>query len=114
HPILVHGCLVLYVPNAAFDPILRVLRNVKKSGDSTNGTNLNLVNLLRKQNERFYNFQYHGSLTTPYCEEIVLWNVIKNPYHISQSQLLQFRDVLDAHNKPLQEIFRPIQLLNIG
>ncbi|CAG7822590.1 unnamed protein product, partial [Allacma fusca] len=100
------------VPNEAFNPILRVLRNVKKSGERTNGTNLNLVKLLPKQNERFYNFQYHGSLTTPDCEEIVLWNVIKNPDHISQSQLQQFRDLLDAHNKPLQEIFRPIQQLN--
>ncbi|CAG7722731.1 unnamed protein product [Allacma fusca] len=97
--------------NTAFKPILKALKNLKKSGDQTNGANLNLVKLLPKQ-ERFYTFQYNGSLTTPDCAEVVLWNVIGNGARISKSQLQQFRDVLDAHNKPLENNFRPVQDLN--
>ncbi|CAG7831063.1 unnamed protein product [Allacma fusca] len=100
------------VPNAAFDPILKVLSNVKNSGHNTTGTNLNLLKLLPKQTERFYDFQYNGSLTTPDCAEVVLWNSIKNTEQISETQLQQFREVLDEQNKPMQEIFRPIQQLN--
>jgi len=98
--------------NMGLKPILKALKNLKKSGDSTTGTNLNLVKLLPKEEERFHNLQYNGSLTTPDCAEVVLWNVLRNADFITETQLQQFRDQSDARSKPLQDNFRPTQDLN--
>ncbi|CAG7721461.1 unnamed protein product [Allacma fusca] len=97
--------------NPAFTPVLKAMSKLKKAGDSTTGTKLNLVELLPDQ-ERFYNFQYNGSLTTPGCAEVVLWNVIGNRGRISQTQLQQFQLELDGHSKILQDNVRPAQSLN--
>ncbi|CAG7820221.1 unnamed protein product [Allacma fusca] len=98
--------------NQAFNPILNVLSQVVNSGNSVQGTDLNLWKLLPQQPGKIYNYQYDGSLTTPSCNEVVLWNVLISESHISQQQLTQFRKAIDSHEEPMENNFRPIQALN--
>lgn len=53
---------------------------------------------------------YNGSLTTPPCNEVVVW--ILSPYtlHISRQQLNQFRDIASANG--YVNNFRNIQSTN--
>ncbi|TMW65473.1 hypothetical protein Poli38472_008115 [Pythium oligandrum] len=47
---------------------------------------LNYVDFLTANVHTSHLFNYHGSLTTPPCSEIVTWWIINNPLHISESE----------------------------
>ncbi|XP_075912742.1 carbonic anhydrase 4-like [Petromyzon marinus] len=60
-------------------------------------------------------YRYSGSLTTPTCDESVIWSVFQAPLFLGQAQLDLFRTLLyyDAEGKePLVNNFRPVQ--NLG
>ena len=57
-------------------------------------------------------FSYHGSLTTPGCNEVVHWINFKNTLKVSSRQLDQFRLLKNTVGQPLQDNFRPIQKTN--
>ena len=46
-------------------------------------------------NDNLYNYQ--GSLTSPTCDEVVEWMILKNPVKISQKQLDNFQ-ILSSNN----------------
>ncbi|RXK00310.1 hypothetical protein CRU98_03890 [Arcobacter sp. CECT 8986] len=53
------------------------------------------------EDREFYSFD--GSLTTPPCSEGVKWIVLKNPVGISDSQLEDFKNIMQENNRPIQE-----------
>lgn len=54
-------------------------------------------------------FTYHGSLTTPNCEENVTWFVLEHPMEASTAQLLRFKDLMPKNYRPQAELNgRPI------
>lgn len=58
-------------------------------------------------------YRYSGSLTTPGCDEVVLWNVADTPFiELSENQLLEFQSLLDPHGFPILSNARPVQSLN--
>ncbi len=58
-------------------------------------------------------YRYHGSLTTPGCNEIVEWNVVDKPVlTLSDEQILQLQSLLDNDGYPILSNARPIQQLN--
>ncbi|XP_046637024.1 carbonic anhydrase 2-like [Daphnia pulicaria] len=97
--------------NAFFQPLVEQLDSVITSQLETTLTNLvSFTNLLPRQTTSFY--RYSGSLTTPLCNEIVIWTVFDNPIQISEKQLAKFRKLKDNQAKSLVDNFRPAQLLN--
>lgn len=78
--------------------------------DSKSYTKLfQLHDLLPEDTARFY--RYNGSLTTPGCNEIVVWTVFKDPISISKGQLERFRALAKNHTGMIDN-FRPTLPLN--
>ncbi|XP_037049549.1 putative carbonic anhydrase 3 [Bradysia coprophila] len=65
---------------------------------------INLSSFLPKKKQPFY--RYYGSLTTPECNEIVVWTVVAKPIYVQPSLIQKFRDV-----KHIGSNYRPIQKL---
>lgn len=65
--------------------------------------NINLLSFLPKSKQTFY--RYSGSLTTPECNEIVLWTVVRNPIYVKPSLIQKFRDLkhIGANYRPIQK-----------
>ncbi|CEF61100.1 Alpha carbonic anhydrase domain-containing protein [Strongyloides ratti] len=61
-------------------------------------------NLLPKSVDSFY--RYEGSLTTPGCNEAVVWTVLDNPIVISQNQIDTLRKIktVNFNNRPTQPL----------
>ena len=71
--------------NEFFRPVIDQLSDVHAAGDETILTNLvSFKDLLPKQTSSFY--RYSGSLTTPFCQQIVIWTVFDNPVEVSEKQ----------------------------
>ena len=49
--------------------------------------------------------RYPGSLTTPICNEVVNWYVMKNPIELSEAQIAEYK-------KHYHDVARPLQPLN--
>uniref|UniRef100_A0A8B9HVX3 Carbonic anhydrase IV c n=1 Tax=Astyanax mexicanus TaxID=7994 RepID=A0A8B9HVX3_ASTMX len=58
-------------------------------------------------------YRYAGSLTTPSCDEAIIWTLFKQPIPVSQDQLnIIIRQMLFSTGKPMIDIFRPVLNLN--
>ncbi|XP_050740226.1 uncharacterized protein LOC127010338 [Eriocheir sinensis] len=96
--------------NPDLNPIIENLVKIRKAETETEIHPFALQSLLPRNTEAF--FRYHGSLTTPTCNEIVVWTVFRDTIRISAKQLAQFRTLTDDHGNLLVENFRPLQPLN--
>jgi len=95
----------------ALDDIVEALTEVVDTDDSHNaqyGKTLNA--LLPDDTSKF--FRYLGSLTTPSCNEVVIWTVFEEPVSITEAQLEEFRSLLDHKEEAIVDNFRPVQDLN--
>ncbi|XP_046637179.1 carbonic anhydrase 2-like [Daphnia pulicaria] len=70
-----------------------------------------LSDILPDNTKDFY--RYHGSLTTPNCEETVIWTVFTTPIAVSETQLNAFRfKVYDSDDERMVMNWRPLQWSN--
>ncbi|VDM58193.1 unnamed protein product [Angiostrongylus costaricensis] len=66
--------------------------------------------LLPAHTDAFY--RYVGSLTTPDCNEAVIWTVLSEPISMTRSQMKDLRQLHSSDGGRLMHNFRPIQPLN--
>ncbi|XP_049803737.1 putative carbonic anhydrase 3 [Schistocerca nitens] len=71
---------------------------------------INLQGLLPKDTYTFY--RYHGSLTTPGCNESVVWTVFPNTIPVTKQQMEAFHRVRGVDLNPLGINYRPVQPIN--
>ena len=78
--------------NQKFEDIFQSIKHVKKENKTTTIENgIKLKDLLPDNKLQYY--RYYGSLTTPSCNEIVVWTIFKQKIEISQGQLDEIRKV---------------------
>lgn len=70
----------------------------------------NLTPIIPKPGDYYYG--YYGSLTTPTCDEKVLWRVVEKPIQISVRDWKAFHTVLGHDNNTLVANYRALQALN--
>jgi len=97
--------------NEALKPIVEGIPSVVNADDEAEiSFDMPLNVFLPENTDSFY--RYQGSLTTPSCNEVVVWTVFKEPLKLSEDQLDVFRTLLDSKDKPIVDNYRPVQPLN--
>jgi len=69
-----------------------------------------LISFKKINRDKFYH--YMGGFTTPNCDEIAKWIIMKNPLKISKDRMQSFRSLVDMEGEPLVDNYRPTQPVN--
>ncbi|XP_013192925.1 carbonic anhydrase 2 [Amyelois transitella] len=75
----------------ALDQIMPMIPEILASGKRTDPSSIDLSRLFSPEPQSY--FTYHGSLTTPMCQEVVTWIVHDKPLLISDDQYKIFGEV---------------------
>ncbi|XP_051770057.1 carbonic anhydrase 4-like [Ctenopharyngodon idella] len=101
----------------SWDTLTSFLTSIPNSGNATTDimNNITLNSLLEGVDMTKY-YRYQGSLTTPNCNEVVIWTVFKQPIKVSQNLINRFSTTThfkDASTSVLAtNNFRGVQPLN--
>ncbi|CAL4069105.1 unnamed protein product, partial [Meganyctiphanes norvegica] len=97
--------------NAALTPLLNALMTIPDAGDYGEVKNPYPIRaFLPKDTRKFY--RYEGSLTTPSCNEVVVWTIFDTTAKVSENQLRILRSMKTGTGVKLVNNFRPPQALN--
>ncbi|XP_033126916.1 putative carbonic anhydrase 5, partial [Anneissia japonica] len=94
--------------NDDFAPLIDAI--VDLDDDVVLNTSIVLGDIIPNDVSAFY--RYDGSLTTPTCDEAVIWTVFKSTISLSESQLDVFRDLTDGDGNSISNNYRPPQPVN--
>ncbi|XP_051732643.1 carbonic anhydrase IV c [Ctenopharyngodon idella] len=98
--------------NKKLDRVIEALGKVRHEGNSSEIEDFRLTDIVPQANKLSY-YRYYGSLTTPSCDQAVVWTVFQQTLPISKTQLTSmYKQLLFATEKPMTGIFRPVQNLN--
>jgi len=86
------------------------MRQIEHENDVVRLDSIRLINLLPDNANAFY--RYNGSLTSPGCQETVIWTVLTDPISVTEQQMTDLRRMRDAHDQVLDHNNRPPQNLN--
>jgi len=96
--------------NPAFDEIVEILQHIRPAdSEFTLRSAITVDSHFVDLHSPFY--RYNGSLTTPACNQIVVWTVMHIPVGISESQIQAFRELDDSHHHKMVDNYRPVQPL---
>ncbi|XP_062382480.1 carbonic anhydrase 6-like [Sardina pilchardus] len=90
------------------------LRNITESGESVSITDISMNDLISGVDTTSY-YRYLGSLTTPNCNEAVVWTVFKDTVKVSQNVIDLFSNTVrigDSTSELVTNVFRNVQPLN--
>jgi len=96
-------------PNPALANLIPHFEKIKAAETEIEATPFAISSFLTGDLSSFY--RYNGSLTTPSCNEIVQWTLVKDPVPVSIDQMDAFRQLLTKESLPLVDNFRPAQKL---
>lgn len=107
---------VLFHVSDQVNPVLKNILDGAEAIKDTPGQSNNITNpfspeqLLPKERSSY--FRYEGSLTTPSCDEAVIWTVLESTVPFAITQIERFKQVKDAYGALLTHNFRQLQRLN--
>merc|ERR1711953_512240 len=99
--------------NTKLQPLIEAVRAVQGDTKDTKMEQMELKDFLPRNTDQFY--RYQGGLTTPGCNEIVVWTVFKQPIGISENQMKVIRGIYEGsknEGKRILDNFRDPQPLN--
>jgi len=99
--------------NKVLEPLMIAMDKITTASlkEKVTMTPIPMADLLPKDTKNFY--RYQGSLTTPGCNEVVVWTVFKEPIGISANQMAKFRqNVKTKDNTNLVNNYRKTQPWN--
>ncbi|XP_051014143.1 carbonic anhydrase 4 [Acomys russatus] len=100
--------------NEGFQPLVEALSSISKPNTNTTMEESSLWDMLPKKEKLVHYFRYLGSLTTPECDETVIWTVFQDPIKLHKDQFLEFSKELyyDQEQKlNMKDNVRPLQQL---
>ncbi|XP_070825818.1 carbonic anhydrase 4b [Chaetodon trifascialis] len=98
--------------NKKFAPLINALKNLTQPSSimTLESVSLEMFTLPEKNMTKY--FRYDGSLTTPDCQQAVIWTLFENTILLSSNQLKAFSKLRFADKKPMVNNYRPVQPLN--
>ena len=105
------GRFVIGKENEELKAFFEALSTIQKSGQTTKTNEKIKLSALAPKNIGLF-FRYNGSLTTPGCNEIVVWTLFKDPIEISKEQLDRLRKTKNSKNGGNSNNYRKVQKLN--
>ncbi|KAL2096735.1 hypothetical protein ACEWY4_008883 [Coilia grayii] len=97
--------------NRKYDSVINALKNIIRPGTNTTLYDLSLETLIPSHSDLTVYYRYQGSLTTPQCDEAVVWTVFENTIPLSKQQLSAFSQLSFADGQKMTSTFRPVQPL---
>ncbi|XP_045381531.1 carbonic anhydrase 4 [Lemur catta] len=98
--------------NDGFRPLVEALSKIPRPEMNTIIRGISLLDFLPNEEKLRHYFRYLGSLTTPTCDETVIWTVFEEPIELHRDQILEFSDKLYYDEKQRQNMtdnVRPAQ-----
>lgn len=98
------GVVALLLQAGSANPTLStVMAHLPRAGEKITVDDLSLdLSAMLPRQLGYYSFA--GSLTTPPCSEGVAWMVLKQPAHLSRTQIASFRHLVGHNARPLQAL----------
>ncbi|XP_071849206.1 carbonic anhydrase 2-like isoform X1 [Apostichopus japonicus] len=101
--------------NEALAEVFELAKDVPYEGNTTeipSNNTISVADMLPKDVTRY--FRYLGSLTTPTCNEVVVWTVFEDSISISADQMEILRNLHegDAQSPEIEDNYRPVQSVN--
>ncbi|XP_031166757.1 carbonic anhydrase 4-like [Sander lucioperca] len=98
--------------NQMYNPIISALPSITALDSETPLESISLAQLIPPVKNLTSFYRYKGSLTTPECNEAVIWTVFESTIPLSMDQLTAFSEVQFKDGTPTVGNFRPVQPLN--
>eukprot|EP01084_Bolivina_argentea_P250304 419312_1 len=87
--------------------------NLKEPGKqiqlTTRANGIKVDDLLPTIQDNTQYYHYLGSLTTPMCNPVASWHILKDKKTVSASQLAALATILDGNDNLVTENYRPVQ-----
>jgi len=97
--------------NSNYADLVSKLSSIKAVNDEVTLNSVAMETLLPSDYQTSNWYRYLGSLTTPQCNEVVTWTVMTQVIPISETQMAEFRKVLDTKGNKVVDNYRPVQPL---
>ncbi|XP_051891920.1 carbonic anhydrase 4a [Pristis pectinata] len=99
--------------NQESNKVIEALKYIQRSGTTHMLKSISLEDMIPDQEKLKRYYRYEGSLTTPACNEAVIWTVFAEPIQFSRSQINAFpRSLFYSDTNQMISNFRPVQSLN--
>lgn len=98
--------------NAVLKNILDSAERVREAVGETSFMTLPIAPAQLLPDDRLSYFRYEGSLTTPSCDEAVIWTIFDKSVPFAMTQIERFKQVKDPDGNLLTHNFRQLQRLN--
>ncbi|XP_074869972.1 carbonic anhydrase 4 isoform X2 [Carettochelys insculpta] len=101
--------------NQKYGPLIEKLKDVAHKGNKTGMDALPLGSLIPPKDKLGGYYRYSGSLTTPSCNETVVWTIFKESITLGENQVKNFwKNLYFTKDETLlmTDNFRPVQPLN--
>lgn len=99
-------------PNKNFEGLINALHNITQHSSNTTLSGVSLAMFIPPVDDMKKYYRYDGSLTTPGCEEVVVWTLFEIPVSLSKEQLREFSKLQDTNAQPMVNTYRPVQPMN--
>ncbi|XP_073717294.1 carbonic anhydrase 4-like isoform X1 [Misgurnus anguillicaudatus] len=98
--------------NKGYDQLIDALKKIQNTNGNMTLRKISLSQFILSEEKMTNYYRYDGSLTTPGCNEVVVWTVFENPIPISKEQLEKFSSLKFHDGKTMELTFRPVQSRN--
>ncbi|XP_014896624.1 carbonic anhydrase 4b [Poecilia latipinna] len=98
--------------NKKYTPLVDALKQIIKPTSNATLPDISLEMLIPPLSSLNKYFRYNGSLTTPNCNEAVVWTLFESTIPLSRSQVSAFCQLHFPDGREMIQIYRPVQPLN--